>query len=232
MRRKVSRLFYWAVTMVVLTGVFVVFKSSLGLPDDSQSDVPNGHFLRLRDKINHGQKKIQEKSIPFIVPVENPGVVRKLEGNSNHRTRNVVQEEVEVKPVIEPQDILYKQPYLPKTNMRKLDEVRNFSKVEEEEEGRNLSHPKQQKKTTKNFNTSQRKGSQSNNFDDDAIVRKIVNRTLQKKPSELTLDDIFIGVKTTRRYHKSRLDILVKTWFQNAKHQVSPRILFTKMCPT
>ncbi|KAK6625093.1 hypothetical protein RUM43_005384 [Polyplax serrata] len=34
-----------------------------------------------------------------------------------------------------------------------------------------------------------------------------------------TLDDIFISVKTTRNYHKWRLSIVLKTWFQLAKNQ-------------
>lgn len=40
----------------------------------------------------------------------------------------------------------------------------------------------------------------------------------------ITLDDIFISVKTTRIFHKSRLDIILDTWYQLAKNQVN--ILF------
>lgn len=36
----------------------------------------------------------------------------------------------------------------------------------------------------------------------------------------LTLDDLFISVKTTRIFHKSRLDIILDTWHQLAKNQV------------
>ncbi|XP_069809794.1 beta-1,3-N-acetylglucosaminyltransferase radical fringe [Dendropsophus ebraccatus] len=35
----------------------------------------------------------------------------------------------------------------------------------------------------------------------------------------LQIGDIFIAVKTTRKYHKSRLDLLLKTWISKAKEQ-------------
>ncbi|CAG0881445.1 unnamed protein product [Cyprideis torosa] len=34
-----------------------------------------------------------------------------------------------------------------------------------------------------------------------------------------TLDDIFISVKTTKRYHDTRLELILKTWFNLAPHQ-------------
>lgn len=36
----------------------------------------------------------------------------------------------------------------------------------------------------------------------------------------ITLDDIFISVKTTKHYQYTRLPIILKTWFQMAKQQV------------
>lgn len=36
----------------------------------------------------------------------------------------------------------------------------------------------------------------------------------------LGLKDIFIAVKTTRKYHKSRLELLFQTWVSKAKEQV------------
>lgn len=36
----------------------------------------------------------------------------------------------------------------------------------------------------------------------------------------LVLKDIFIAVKTTRKYHKSRLELLIQTWISQAKEQV------------
>lgn len=38
-----------------------------------------------------------------------------------------------------------------------------------------------------------------------------------------TLDDVFISVKTASSYHKSRLALILRTWFQLAKTQVSYR---------
>lgn len=43
------------------------------------------------------------------------------------------------------------------------------------------------------------------------------------KPPTTELDDIFISVKTTKNYHDSRLSLIIKTWFQLAKSQVSRR---------
>lgn len=40
------------------------------------------------------------------------------------------------------------------------------------------------------------------------------------KPPTITLNDIFLSVKTTKSNHASRLDIIIKTWFQLAKAQV------------
>lgn len=36
----------------------------------------------------------------------------------------------------------------------------------------------------------------------------------------LDFKDIFIAVKTTRKYHKSRLELLIQTWVDQAKEQV------------
>lgn len=40
------------------------------------------------------------------------------------------------------------------------------------------------------------------------------------------LDDIFISVKTTKDYHDTRLSMIIKTWFQLAKDQVSGTNIF------
>lgn len=40
------------------------------------------------------------------------------------------------------------------------------------------------------------------------------------KPPTITLNDIFLSVKTTKANHASRLDIIIKTWLQQAKAQV------------
>lgn len=41
------------------------------------------------------------------------------------------------------------------------------------------------------------------------------------KPATTNLNDIFITVKTTKLYHDTRLALIIKTWFQLAKEQVS-----------
>lgn len=40
-----------------------------------------------------------------------------------------------------------------------------------------------------------------------------------RPPDQLHMDDIFIAVKTTRKYHKSRLGLLIQTWVSRAKEQ-------------
>lgn len=45
--------------------------------------------------------------------------------------------------------------------------------------------------------------------------------TATAKPPSIELDDIFLSVKTTKGNHDSRLDVILKTWFQKAKEQVS-----------
>lgn len=35
-----------------------------------------------------------------------------------------------------------------------------------------------------------------------------------------TLDDVFISVKTTKNFHSTRLDVIIKTWFTLARDQV------------
>lgn len=37
----------------------------------------------------------------------------------------------------------------------------------------------------------------------------------------LTLGDIFIAVKTTKRFHQSRMELLLDTWISRAREQVS-----------
>lgn len=47
------------------------------------------------------------------------------------------------------------------------------------------------------------------------------------KPATTNLNDIFITVKTTKLYHDTRLALIIKTWFQLAKDQVSWKCLIT-----
>lgn len=43
--------------------------------------------------------------------------------------------------------------------------------------------------------------------------------TTTAKPHS-TLDDVFISVKTTKNFHATRLDVIIKTWFTLAREQV------------
>lgn len=45
--------------------------------------------------------------------------------------------------------------------------------------------------------------------------------TATPKPTTISLNDIFISVKTTQLYHETRLSLIIKTWFQLAADQVS-----------
>lgn len=45
--------------------------------------------------------------------------------------------------------------------------------------------------------------------------------TATPQPPITELDDIFISVKTTKNYHDTRLALIIKTWFQLARDQVS-----------
>lgn len=51
------------------------------------------------------------------------------------------------------------------------------------------------------------------------ITSEIPSVTATLRPPTTSLDDVFISVKTTKHYHKSRLPIILTTWFQLAKEQ-------------
>ena len=53
-----------------------------------------------------------------------------------------------------------------------------------------------------------------------SFLKTEVIRT-EAPPAGITLDDVFISVKTTKQFHESRLDVIVKTWFTMAPKQVS-----------
>lgn len=66
-------------------------------------------------------------------------------------------------------------------------------------------------------------------------VRRIPERGIggpreYKSRDKLELKDIFVAVKTTRKYHKSRLELLIQTWVSQAKEQVSATPVFTWPC--
>lgn len=41
------------------------------------------------------------------------------------------------------------------------------------------------------------------------------------RPPELQLQDVFIAVKTTRAFHRSRLELLLDTWVSRTREQVT-----------
>lgn len=62
----------------------------------------------------------------------------------------------------------------------------------------------------------------------DLMIKRKIHEfavTATPKPATTSLNDIFITVKTTKLYHDTRLALIIKTWFQLAKEQVS--VLFT-----
>ena len=51
-------------------------------------------------------------------------------------------------------------------------------------------------------------------------------KTHNKYRKETTLTDVFISVKTTKKFHQSRVMLQLKTWFMLARDVVSVRIIF------
>lgn len=52
------------------------------------------------------------------------------------------------------------------------------------------------------------------------VAQSFVLATGTSRPVGTQLTDLFISVKTTHNYHKWRLPVILKTWFQLAKDQV------------
>lgn len=55
------------------------------------------------------------------------------------------------------------------------------------------------------------------NFSQSIIYRKLQSSTVKPVVQKMTLDDVFISVKTSKKFHESRLKVILKTWFQLAK---------------
>lgn len=47
------------------------------------------------------------------------------------------------------------------------------------------------------------------------------SKTLEKNEDILELDDVFISVKTSKQFHRIRTSIILNTWWNQAKKQVS-----------
>lgn len=63
-----------------------------------------------------------------------------------------------------------------------------------------------------------------------ASQSSIAPNTAVPKLSLTRLQDVFISVKTTGHYHKWRLPVILKTWFQLAKDQVRESIHCSTNC--
>lgn len=63
----------------------------------------------------------------------------------------------------------------------------------------------------------------NNNFISTAPV------TFHSHPPKLVVDNVFLSVKSTKRFHQTRLQPVLKTWFNFAKEQVMTS-LFTPCC--
>lgn len=72
---------------------------------------------------------------------------------------------------------------------------------------------------TFNFQESRPGAVQVSDLSSELEAKSSVVNSVQKP--NLTLNDIFISVKTSRHYQFTRLPIILKTWFQLAKNQVS-----------
>lgn len=55
---------------------------------------------------------------------------------------------------------------------------------------------------------------------DSTVLGKVGGLSGLKALESLELKDIFIAVKTTKKYHRSRLELLIQTWISQAKEQV------------
>lgn len=67
-------------------------------------------------------------------------------------------------------------------------------------------------------NRNRSKGLQSV-FDQKLTIGTIKNRN-RTNSNKIALNDIFISVKTSKKFHETRLKIILDTWFQQARNQV------------
>ena len=49
--------------------------------------------------------------------------------------------------------------------------------------------------------------------------------TTDNSEPRLTIEDVFLSVKTTKKFHRSRLDVILQTWFKLARDQVRVQLL-------
>ena len=46
-------------------------------------------------------------------------------------------------------------------------------------------------------------------------------KTRYKKHDDITIDDVTITIKSTKKFHKNRIQLLLKTWMKSVLNQVS-----------
>lgn len=63
----------------------------------------------------------------------------------------------------------------------------------------------------------------------DLAIETVTKTTIDDRGfyKNITLDDIFISIKTSRKYQHSRLPVILKTWYQLAKNQVRSQTIKT-----
>lgn len=76
----------------------------------------------------------------------------------------------------------------------------------------------------KDFNSNSTTSAQGHKTDQETS-RDYNTHVDYESTTNIDLDDIFISVKTTKKYHDSRLKAIVKTWFQLARDQVIFRLI-------
>lgn len=95
--------------------------------------------------------------------------------------------------------------------------------------GRNLQNIRRNQSIKLSAGIIGPKGVKGKAIFNDQSVRKKINfgheiRTENRRGSNYTeLEDVFISVKTTGDYHEPRVTVLLDTWFQNARRQVSSK---------
>lgn len=96
------------------------------------------------------------------------------------------------------------------------------------ESSRNLQNPRRfTREISSDIHASQRVPNRGGSTEDGAIVDKTNEPSepgyISNQKNDLqrsSLDDVHISVKTSKKFHHQRLDIILRTWFNEAKEQV------------
>lgn len=63
-------------------------------------------------------------------------------------------------------------------------------------------------------------------FEGAPTLQESSETTTDSSEPRLTIEDIFLSVKTTKKFHRSRVDVILQTWFKLARDQVRTAINF------